>query len=262
MDPGENRLVIVTGAGSGIGRATAVRLARSGFSCVLVGRNKGPLDETAEWIGGIGGSAYPVSADVATIEGREDVLLATEATRERLYGLVNNVGDSNISPLLSQDVEAWRENMVLNLESAAFLSFEVIRRVGEGQGGSIVNVASVYGKVALNNRYYDDRLPARTSYGPVRDVSYAASKGGLRMLSKELAVAAAQMGVRVNTVSPGMIDVGKLDQDGIDRLSDATPMGRMGCPEEIAGVINFLLSTEASFVTGAEIVVDGGWTAW
>jgi NAD(P)-dependent dehydrogenase (short-subunit alcohol dehydrogenase family) len=140
-----------------------------------------------------------------------------------------------------------------------------MRRMADNGGGAIVNIGSVYGRVvAMNTAFYADRLAADTPSGPTRAVSYIASKGAVLSLSRELAVAGAPMGVRVNTVLPGMIDVGQPSVTERMRraLSDATPLGRFGTAEEVAAAVRFLVSSESSFVTGAELVVDGGWTAW
>ncbi|GHE98694.1 short-chain dehydrogenase [Amycolatopsis deserti] len=264
MEQTDRKLALVTGAGSGIGRAIALRLVRAGFVCVLVGRRKEPLQETASLAEAEGGEAVVVPADVTEEDCRKEVLDAVDGLGHPLRGLVNNAGGSHASGLFDQDVRRWRDEFALNVEAAAFLSFEAIRRMAGTGGGSIVNVGSVYGIVALNNSYYEDVYPSKTPNGPIRAPAYSASKGALRLLSRELAVSAAPMGVRVNTVSPGMIrlaeDPAFAERDRL--LAEATPMGRMGRPDEIAGAVNFLLSDEASFMTGAEMVIDGGWTTW
>lgn len=257
-------LAVITGGGTGIGRATTLRLARSGYVCVIAGRRAGPLAETAELVAEAGGQAVPVTADVTTEDGRAAIVAELDTRLEPLGALVNNAGDTYLAPLFAQDLTRWRENLALNVEAAAFLSFAAMRRMADTGGGAIVNVASVYGSVALDPRFYPQLIPPPGADGPVRGVAYAAGKGALRQLSRELAVAGAPMRVRVNTVSPGMVEVDAhaLTDGQVERFADATPMGRLGQPEEIADVVAFLLSADASFVTGAEVVADGGWTLW
>lgn len=257
-------LAVISGAGTGIGRAIALRLAESGYLCLLAGRRLEKLQETASLVTDKGGNAIAVAADVTTPEGRAAIWQSADAAAVQLTAVVNNAGGSGRAPLFAHDPQQWRAVFELNVEAAAFLSFEAMQRLARAGGGAIVNIASVYGMVASNRALYDRGAPALTPDGPVRGVSYAASKGAIRMLSRELAVAGARMGVRVNTVTPGMIEVEhrQLEPSLRAALSEATPMGRVGKPEEIAGAVNFLLSAQASFITGAEIVVDGGWTLW
>jgi len=258
------QLAVVTGAGSGIGRAIARRLARADYTCLLAGRRADRLADTARLIADAGGEAVVVPADVTTADDREAIQQAVRASGCRLSALVNNAGGSYAAGLFAQDLERWRQTFALNVEATAFLSFALMPIMRDGGGGAIVNIGSVYSSVGVNSAYYT-AYPAESDHGPVRAVAYSASKGALLQVSRELAIAGAPMGIRVNTLSPGMItidDRAPLDEATVRALSAQTPMGRFGRPDEIADATHFLLSDAASFVTGTELRVDGGWTAW
>lgn len=256
-------LVIVTGAGSGIGRAVAIRLATEGYKCVLVGRRKERLEQTASMCKQPGDATIVVPVDITTEEGRAALLRIVDSESAALYGLVNNAGGSYRAPIFDQELQKWRESWILNVEAPTFLCFDAMMRMRDFGEGSIVNIASIYGIVALNPAHYDDAR-GHSTLGPKRGVAYAAAKGALRTLAKELAIAGAEIGVRVNTVSPGMIRVEKqsITEERMRRLCTATPLRRMGTPIEVANAVQFFMSREAGFVTGAELVVDGGWTLW
>jgi NAD(P)-dependent dehydrogenase (short-subunit alcohol dehydrogenase family) len=136
----------------------------------------------------------------------------------------------------------------------------------DAQWGRIVNIGSVYGSLGLNNDYYEGRLPWDTpgGAGPVREVAYSASKGALLQLTRELATAVGRWNVTVNTVTPGMVPVDAIPMAPLirHRLEAMTPMRRTGTPSDIAAAVRYLVSEEASFVTGGELRVDGGWSIW
>jgi NAD(P)-dependent dehydrogenase (short-subunit alcohol dehydrogenase family) len=251
------RCAVVTGAATGIGRATAHALARDGYAVALVGRRAEPLEELADELRQSGADAIAAPADVAS---PEQAAAAIAAAVERFGGidaLVNNAGVGDSGPLLEESLERWEETLRINL-TGAFLTTQLALPHLIERRGAIVNVASINGVLA----------------GPGW-TSYCVSKAGLIMLAKCVANDYGRKGVRANAVCPGWVrtPMGDHDMDelgrahGIDREGAYAlahrqhPLGRPAEPEEVADVIAFLASSRAAYVTGAAVMVDGGTTA-
>lgn len=260
----QERVAIVTGAGTGIGQAIALKLAEAGVRTFIVGRRPAPLEETVAR----SAKTNPIVALSADITDPADRGRAVQAALDK-FGqidiLVNNAGVSSIAPLLSSTEEEWRRVMATNVDAAFFMSQAVLPSMRERQWGRIVNIGSVYGVLALNPALYD-AFTDEGPLGPKRQPAYHTSKGAILNLTRDLAAAVARWKITVNTVSPGMVITeqsdGILSPEVERKLCDMTPLGRFGKPEEIAYAVRFLASDEAAFITGAEIRVDGGWTIW
>jgi NAD(P)-dependent dehydrogenase (short-subunit alcohol dehydrogenase family) len=262
MADGQERVAIVTGAGTGIGQAIALGLAKAGVTCVVMGRRREPLDETAAKAPD---RIVAMTGDITEAADRDRVVAETARTFGRVDILVNNAGVSSIAPLLETGEDTWRKVMATNVDAAFFMAQRVLPSMRQRGWGRIVNIGSVFGVLALNPALYD-AFPEAGEGGPVRQPAYHTSKGALLNLTRDLAVAVAKWGITVNTVSPGMIMTdqtrGLLSDEVKRKLSDMTPVGRLGEPAEIAHAVRFLVADEAAFITGAEIRVDGGWTIW
>lgn len=260
------RAAIVTGAGSMLGTAIAVALSRAGIDCVLTGRGIERLQAAQILCTSDSAETLLVSADVTTAAGRDEVVTQCLERFGRIDVLVNNAGLSKSEAILDFSEETWRSVMATNLDAPFFLSQLVMSHMRDRGWGRIVNITSVYAALASNNAIYKDSLPATSAgdRGPFRIPAYHASKGGLLSLTRDLAVAVAPWGITVNALSPGMFPregtVGADDQSR--RVEEMTPLGRRGEPQEIGSAVRFLASEEAAFITGVDLVVDGGWSIW
>ncbi len=239
------KVCVVTGAGRGIGRGMAEGLARNGATVVLSGRTRATLDETAA---AIGDRAIVVTADVSK---EPDVLALRDAVLEQtghIDVLVNNAGVNAIFKGIERTTLAeWQDIIDVNLTGV----FLCCKHIGGaiGPGGSVINVSSVAGHGGL-----------------FRSTPYCASKGGVEMFTKALALDWAKRNVRVNTLAPGWVDTdlthGLLEHDVHGkRLLDRTPLGRFATPLDMAGGVVFLASDASAFMTGQSLVIDGGWGA-
>lgn len=241
----EGRSVLVTGASSGIGRATAVAFAREGARVVAVGRDRERLAETRDVSGSPERMAI-VQADLADLVAAKRVVDEAIQTLGGLHVLVNNAGVATDTGVLDVTVDEWRAVMAVNLDAALVMSQAAGRYMAEHGGGSIVNVASI------------DGIVPESPGAP-----YNVSKAALIMLTRCLAHELGHLGVRCNAVAPGQTDTPMMAADLQDEAFrrhhlDHIPLGRMSTPEEQAAAILFLASDEASYVTGATLVADGG----
>jgi len=244
-----DKVALVTGGGSGIGRAVALALSGEGAIVVVAGRRVGPLDETVGLIeqgGGVG------SAQVTDVSVSADVVRLLAATVERHGGLdiaCNNAGTVGLgAPLDEISEEVWAEVMSINLTGTWLCMKHEIAYMRQHGGGSIVNVGSNIGMHVTRPRMG----------------AYAASKAGVSVLTRTAAIECIDDGIRVNAVSPGATDTplsfrpGETHEDRARRIEQAIPIGRLGAVEEIASAVLWLASPEAEFVVGQDFVLDGG----
>ena len=245
----DGRVAVVTGASSGLGERFARVLSAAGASVVVAARRLDRLDALADDLG----DALAVRVDLAEPDGPAHLVDATLDRYGRVDVLVNNAGTNEVVPALDQPPERFRGILDVNLVAPFALAQRAARDMIEsGRGGSIVNVASIWGMVGV---------------GQIPDAAYAASKGGLANLTRELAAQWARKGVRVNALAPGWFPTEMTspslfgDEQSERWMRGRTPMGRGGEAHELDGALLFLATDAGSFVTGQVVYVDGGWTA-
>jgi NAD(P)-dependent dehydrogenase (short-subunit alcohol dehydrogenase family) len=248
------KVALITGGGTGIGRAIAVAFAREGASVAIAGRRLEKLKDVAAEIEKHDGAALTLQCDVSRAKDAERAINETAQKFGKLNVLVNNAGTLSVSTVDTITEEDWDRVVAVNLKGPFLMSRTALKEFRKVGGGTIVNIGSVLGLVAMKDR-----------------AAYCASKGGVTMLTKAMALDHAHENVRVNCICPSIVEtelVKGLFDDGEQgrRLKQSRmgtiPLGRFGKPADVAELAVFLASDESSWLTGTAIPLDGGLTAF
>lgn len=246
----QGKVALITGAGSGIGRATAVLFGREGARLVLMDLHRKTAEETAEMARAAGAQATAVAGDVSKSDDAQAAVETAIRQFGRLDILHNNAAVDLRHRLHETDEETWDRSIDVNLKGTFLLCRFALPKMMEQGGGSIVNCSSLSGIIGVR-----------------RNAPYSASKGGVIAMTRQIAVDYARYNIRANCYCPGSVGTEMFerliekfpDPEGTRKKAiEAIPLGRVAKPEEIAQTVLFLASDESSFVTGATLVVDGG----
>jgi NAD(P)-dependent dehydrogenase (short-subunit alcohol dehydrogenase family) len=247
----EGKVCLITGAGSGIGRASALRFAEEGACVVVADIDRAGADETVKQIRAASGTASVVTADVADPESAQRLADETATAQGRIDVLFNNAGISGIGTAHETSVELWDKVMAVNVRGVFLVSKFVVPYMMEKRRGSIINMSSTIAEIGLAQR-----------------ASYAASKGAILALTRAMQVDYAPFGIRVNALLPGTIHTPFVEkylresypdlEEGLKAIRKRQLTSELGKPEDVASAALFLASDESSFVMGSGLFVDGG----
>jgi NAD(P)-dependent dehydrogenase (short-subunit alcohol dehydrogenase family) len=243
---------LITGGGTGIGQALALAFAREGAQVAVAGRRKNKLEETLRLLQDTGCSALALECDVTKAADTIRAAKSAEEVFGKLNVLVNNAGALSVSTVETISEDDWDDVMTTNIKGPFLMSRAALPAMRRAGGGSIINVGSVLGIVAIRDR-----------------AAYCASKGGVSMLTRAMALDHAHDNIRVNCLCPSIVEsdmtrnfFAETERQARESRLASIPLGRFGKPNDIAGLAVFLASDESSWMTGTVIPVDGGVTAY
>lgn len=240
----DNRIAVVTGAGRGIGKAIAEKLAAEGVHVICVSKNPDSCGAAAEAIQQQGGKATAMPVDVSSSEAVNAACEAIQSEHGRVDILVNNAGITRDTLLMRMKDSDWDDVIRTNLNSCFYWSRGLVQMMARGRWGRIINISSVVGQM-----------------GNAGQANYAAAKAGVFGLTKSLAREFAKRSITVNAVSPGFIETDMtsvLDEKTRETIASQIPLRRLGRADEIANMVVYLASDEAGYITGQTFTVDGG----
>ena len=259
----QGRVIFLTGAAGYFGSAIANGLAQAGAIVILAGRTKETLESLRHELKDTAGDVHSLVLDISDDEKHAAAIQWVSNEFGRLDGIVNNAYSGRVGTIEAIQVSdfsmACKQNLSgpFNLIQQALPLLQDTAKNNKG-GAAIVNISSMYGKVSPDPGIYGDS-------GQNNPVHYGATKGGLIQMTRYLACHLADRNIRVNSISPGAFprpEVKRSAPEFLARLEQKVPMGRIGLADEVVGPVLFLLSAESSYVTGIDLPVDGGWTAW
>jgi len=248
----KRKVAIITGARRGMGRTHALALGKVGAKVVVADISQEDCQKVVEEIKKAGGEAIAVKCDVTKKEEADNMVKAAVDKWGKVDILVNNAGICQFKPFLDLTEEEWDRTLDINLKGYFFCAQAAAREMVKQKSGIIINIASV--------------AMGQQGIGMPNVAHYCASKGGIAGMTEALAVELAPYNIRVNAISPGMIETPMIDpvkQDPkiMEAMLARVPMRRVGKPEEVSNLVLFLASDQSSYITGSTVVIDGGWLA-
>lgn len=240
----KNKVILITGGGTGLGKSMAMRFAELGASLVIASRRKDVITKTTDQIKEIGSEALGLQCDVRNIDQVQSMVHDTLTHFDKIDILINNAGITKDNLLLRMDYKSWKKVLDINLNSCFNLTKAAVKEFLKKKKGSIINISSIVG-----------------IKGNAGQSNYAASKGGINSFTKSIALELGSRNIRCNAIAPGFIETemtDQIDKKNLDNWINSIPLKRAGSVEDIANLCCFLGSDKSSYITGQIIKVDGG----